>query len=267
MRNSSMSKSSRRTRRWFLGASFLALSSYALYTYARPLWVPLYRRAAGERSTQDVLRIYGEEAQARLQPFFKEAKAPYPPKSITLLAIKDEKKLELWSEDNGNHYFIRSYSIKAASGVTGPKLREGDRQVPEGIYQLEYLNPNSLYHLSMKINYPNEFDREQARRENRTQLGGDIFIHGNAVSIGCLAMGDPAIEELFTLVAQIGIKNVQVIIMPRDARKHDLQPLAENQPQWVKELYQTISEAVKPYQIYEDIAATAGTTPLMKKCH
>lgn len=261
-----MSKSSR-TRRWLLGATAVALSSYALYTYARPLWVPLYRKATGARSVQDVLHLYGDKAQARLLPFFDAAKAPYPPKAITLLAIKDEKRLELWSEDNGDRHFIRSYPIKAASGATGPKLREGDHQVPEGVYRLEYLNPNSLYHLSMKINYPNEFDREQALKENRTNLGGDIFIHGNAVSIGCLAMGDPAIEELFTLVAHIGINNVRVIITPSDARKHDLQPLAANQPFWVKNLYQTLADATQPYQIFADVATPEGGTPLMQKCH
>ncbi|MBC6905505.1 hypothetical protein DWB84_08560 [Saccharophagus sp. K07] len=262
-----MSKPSSHTRRWLLSAVALALSSYTVYTYARPLWVPLYRQATGARSVQDVQRIYGDKAQARLKPFFESAKAPYPPKSITLLAIKDEKKLELWSEDNGERYFIRSYPIKAASGITGPKLKQGDEQVPEGIYRLEYLNPNSLYHLSMKINYPNEFDREQARKENRSNLGGDIFIHGKAVSIGCLAIGDPAIEELFTLVAQIGIKNVKVIIAPSDARKHDLQPLATNQRPWVKTLYQTIADAVQQYQVFENIAAAEGSTPLMQKCH
>ena len=261
-----MSKSSR-TRRWLLGATALALSSYALYTYARPLWVPLYRKATGARSVEDVLHLYGAKAQARLQPFFDAAKAPYPPKAITLLAVKDEKRLELWSEDKGARYFIRSYPVKAASGVTGPKLREGDQQVPEGVYRLEYLNPNSLYHLSMKINYPNDFDREHAGIENRTDLGGDIFIHGHAVSVGCLAIGDPAIEELFTLVAQIGINNVRVIIAPSDARKHDLQPLAANQPPWVEKLYQTLTEAVQPYKVFEDMAAAEGSTPLMQKCH
>lgn len=261
-----MSTSSR-TRRWLLGATALALSSYALYTYARPLWVPLYRKATGARSVEDIRRLFGDKAQARLQPFFEAAKAPYPPKAITLLAIKDEKRLELWSEDDGARHFIRSYSIKAASGVTGPKLREGDQQVPEGVYRLEYLNPNSLYHLSMKINYPNDFDREHAGKENRTDLGGDIFIHGNAVSIGCLAIGDAAIEELFTLVAQIGINNVRVIIAPSDARKHDLQPLAVNQPPWVENLYQTLTEAVRPYTVFEDMAAAEGSTPLMQKCH
>lgn len=89
----------------------------------------------------------------------------------------------------------------AASGGPGPKLREGDLQVPEGVYRLTAFNPNSSYHLSLRVDYPNAEDRAAedravARSDRRTSLGGDIFIHGKAVSIGCLAIGDPGIEEL-----------------------------------------------------------------------
>ena len=69
------------------------------------------------------------------------------------------------------------YPILAASGVLGPKLREGDKQVPEGIYGAEALNPNSKFHLSIRLNYPNTFDRRMAQSDGRTQLGGDIMIH------------------------------------------------------------------------------------------
>lgn len=235
-------------RRLFLGAlSAFGLLGYAAYTYARPLWVPVYRQLNGRRSVGDVINRYGEAAEARLTPFFTEAKAPYPPSRITLLAIKDEKTLELWTEENNEKFFIRAYPIKAASGSGGPKLREDDRQVPEGIYTLEYLNPNSLYHLSMKINYPNDHDRSVAQNENRSQLGGDIFIHGKAVSIGCLAMGDAAIEELFTLVVKTGQKNVSVIIAPSDPRTNDLAPLAQGRPEWVSKLYTNISSAFSVY--------------------
>jgi len=251
----------------FAFISLFGLLTYGVYTYARPLWVPLYRQVQGERSVQDVVQLYGKAAQERLKPFFSEAKAPYPPSHITLLAIKDEKKLELWSDEPDERFFIRSYPIKAASGDTGPKLKEGDRQVPEGIYQLEYLNPNSLYHLSMKLDYPNAFDRAMAQREKRSQLGGDIFIHGNAVSIGCLAMGDRAIEELFTLVAQMGRKNVTVIIAPTDPRKVDLAPLAQHQPAWVAELYSRISQAFLRYEIFPKQSASNAASTFMQKCH
>jgi len=71
---------------------------------------------------------------------------------------------------------VADYRITAASGTAGPKLREGDRQVPEGIYRIVGLNPNSRYHLSMKLDYPNAFDRHQAARDGRARPGSDIFI-------------------------------------------------------------------------------------------
>ncbi len=67
---------------------------------------------------------------------------------------------------------------------TWPKFKEGDGQIPEGIYGIEYLNPNSKFHLSMKINYPNSFDKEMAKIDNRKNLGGDIMIHGSNKTIG-----------------------------------------------------------------------------------
>lgn len=263
-----MVKRSRLKRPWFVSAvAALGLLTYAVYTYARPLWVPVYRQLDGQRSVQDVMDRYGDAAEARLKPFFNEAKAPYPPSRVTLLAIKDEKKLELWTEEQGERFFIRAYKIRAASGVGGPKLREGDRQVPEGIYQLEYLNPNSLYHLSMKIDYPNTFDRAMAEQEKRTGLGGDIFIHGNAVSIGCLAIGDPAIEELFTLVVKGGPKNVKVIIAPSDPRKHSIAALADDQPKWVAGLYADISAGFSAYTLSPTASTANSADSFMQKCH
>jgi murein L,D-transpeptidase YafK len=97
-------------------------------------------------------------------------------------------------------------------------------QVPEGRYRVLWLNPMSSYHLSMRLDYPNAFDQAQARREGRTRLGGDIFIHGRAVSIGCLALGDEAIEELFVLASEVGVARLRVLIAPIDFRARDLRP-------------------------------------------
>lgn len=230
-----------------LGAILLLVFiSLLIYRHGRPLWVPLVQAAVGKRTTDEVLKSYGPAAEARLREYFNAAQQPYPPQRITLLVIKDEMRLELWAEaDTGQNasapVFIHAYPIQAASGELGPKLREGDRQVPEGIYQLEYLNPNSAYHLSMKLNYPNAFDRQHALAEGRDQPGSDIFIHGKAVSIGCLAMGDLAIEELFVLTSVIGKEQVNVAIAPRDPRRHDLSPLAMGQPAWVGQLYDQLN--------------------------
>jgi murein L,D-transpeptidase YafK len=108
----------------------------------------------------------------------------FPPENLVLIGWKEEKILEVWTEKEGINTKLWEYKVLAASGSAGPKLKEGDKQVPEGFYELEYLNPNSSFHLSMKINYPNEFDRQKASEENRSNPGSDIFIHGSKYSIG-----------------------------------------------------------------------------------
>lgn len=183
-----------------------------------------------------------------MQNHFKKAKVSYPPKKISLIGIKDKKILELWALDQKNSWqLIHAYPILAASGNLGPKLREGDLQVPEGIYKIIGLNPNSSYHLSMKINYPNEYDWGKAKLENRKQPGSNIFIHGRAISIGCLAIGDRAIEELFTLVKKIGIKNTKVILTPTDMRKQKAETARLQHIPWVDELYAKIENELKKY--------------------
>lgn len=204
---------------------------------------PLPPPPLGERTVDDILQIYGTYAANKLKPHFAKAKVSYPPKEVTFIALKQERKLELWARDNGDFQFIRNYDIQAASGVSGPKLRQGDKQVPEGIYRIEGLNPNSHYHLSMKINYPNEFDLFHARQEGRTNPGSDIFIHGQDKSIGCLAMGDEAIEELFVLTAQVGAENVKVVIAPHDPRRYALEANPQH-PEWTRELYSLISREI-----------------------
>jgi len=169
----------------------------------------------------------------------------YPPTALTLLALKQERQLEIYATDeDGKRTFITSYPILAASGGPGPKLQEGDRQVPEGIYPIEFLNPNSLYHLSLRIGYPNEFDRAEADKVGRTDLGGDIMIHGSAVSIGCLAMGDTAAEDIFIMAADCGIENTTVVIAPVDFRQHSDYRWPPNTPSWTTRLYREISAEI-----------------------
>ena len=201
-------------------------------------------KLSGQWTIEDILQGYSAYATQKLNPYFAKAKVSYPPREIIFIALKREKKLELWARNSGEFRFIRDYDIKAASGVAGPKLRQGDRQVPEGIYRIAGLNPNSHYHLSMKINYPNEFDLFHAAQEGRANPGSDIFIHGRAASIGCLAMGDEAIEELFVLTAHVGAENVKVVIAPHDPRAFPLDVNSEKLPKWTSELYSIISSEI-----------------------
>ncbi len=118
---------------------------------------------------------------------------------VFIRAFKEEKQLELFVRNRASGKFdlFRTYPIAAASGILGPKLKEGDGQVPEGFYHVPPagMNPASQYHLSFNIGYPNEFDRAHQR------TGSAIMVHGNDVSIGCLAMTDAKIEEIYTLCA------------------------------------------------------------------
>ncbi|MDY0351617.1 MAG: murein L,D-transpeptidase family protein [Desulfobulbaceae bacterium] len=105
-------------------------------------------------------------------------------------------KLEIWLADNGPYRLFKTYPICSYSGYLGPKLREGDWQSPEGFYSVtaERMNPRSSYHLSFNIGYPNEYDRGLGRD------GGNIMVHGDCASMGCFAMNDGRIEEIYTLV-------------------------------------------------------------------
>jgi hypothetical protein len=140
---------------------------------------------AGGKTVDERIAQFGDDVRNRVAPFFAAARVTYPPSRITLIVLKQERELQLYAAGADGHYgLIRSYPILAASGKLGPKLRKGDLQVPEGPYRIESLNPNSRFHLALRVNYPNAFDRAQAQTDGRTNLGGDIMIHGNAVSIG-----------------------------------------------------------------------------------
>jgi murein L,D-transpeptidase YafK len=188
---------------------------------------------------QDVLDLYGPAAEQRLVPYFYSAGVPYPPAVLAFLGFKAEHRLEVWARHQDAWVFIRAYAIEAASGTAGPKLRQGDYQVPEGLYTFEALNPNSRFHLSLKLDYPNAADRQQAALEGRDQLGGDIFLHGKDVSVGCLAMGDVAIEELFVLVARTGLERVIVLLAPYDFRQRAVER-DSSRPAWVEALYKDL---------------------------
>ena len=196
----------------------------------------------GSRTVDDVRNRYSPIIVPRLTRLFAQSGVTYPPERLGLFAIKEDGALELWAKQKGRWSYIKRYPVKKQSGELGPKLREGDKQVPEGIYQVVGLNPNSRFHLSMKLNYPNRFDLQHAQEEKRYKPGSNIFIHGRASSVGCLAMGDVAIEELFIAVEAVGIENVEVVIAPTDPRKGPL--IADSaHPNWTTNLYRNIEEA------------------------
>lgn len=128
--------------------------------------------------------------------------------------FKREAVLELWMRRQGGRFgLFRSYPICTFSGELGPKLREGDRQAPEGFYRIAraQLNPASRHHLAFNLGYPNAYDRQH----NRT--GSALMVHGGCSSIGCYAMGDAQIDEIYAIVEAAllgGQTEVDVAIFP-----------------------------------------------------
>ena len=201
------------------------------------------------KTVNDRVAEYGAVVRERLEPHFRAAGIPYPPEHLTLVAFKQERVLEVYAAGAADEFrFICSYPVLGGSGLLGPKLREGDRQVPEGLYRIRELNPNSLFHLSLWIDYPNEFDLARAAEEDRTDPGSEIMIHGGTESRGCQAVGDPASEDLFVLAALTGIENIIVILAPVDLREKPGPNLPNDSPVWSGELYHQIGNELLRYQ-------------------
>jgi len=227
-------------------ALVLLCATFPWNSYGVPLLQSSPLSPAGKRTVTGVIKQLGPVAEARMKQFFVRADIPYPPQRITFVVLKEEAELEVWTEKKGKWVHLHTYDV-LGSGGQGPKQRRGDRQVPEGIYRIVELNPSSRFHLSMKLDYPNSFDLQKARDDKRSNLGGDIYIHGKVKSCGCLAVGDRAIEELFVLVAKAGANNVKVIIAPHDMRKGSPALYSSSQPAWLPELYETIGQELTKY--------------------
>jgi len=218
----------------------------ALILLAIPFRGQIRELARGGKTVASRLNEYGPAARKRWAPFFHRAGIEYPPEKLVLVGLKLEEELQVYAASRkGRMRFIRAYPVLGASGELGPKLRQGDRQVPEGLYRIDWLNPNSAYHLALHVNYPNAFDRKMGRQEGRKQLGGDIMIHGSNGSIGCLAMGDEVAEDLFVLAADTGLDGIRVILSPLDFRTDAPRSALPDEPAWVKQLYTEIAAELK----------------------
>jgi len=136
--------------------------------------------------------------------------------NIFLRIFKKESLVEVWvkNTDDLSYKFLKSYRICRKSMALGPKRKESDKLLPEGFYSIESFVPESQYFLSMLINYPNEADKILG---SKFHPGGDIAIHGTCLSIGCFAIGDDNIKELYILALESknnGQKDIAVHIFP-----------------------------------------------------
>jgi len=207
--------------------------------FAALIWQP-----HAPHSTETRLAHIAAPARARLAPYFRRAGLAYPPDRLVLAVFKRERLLRLYAAPAGGHLrYVRDYRIVGSSGKPGPKLAEGDGQVPEGIYPVGYLNPNSAVYLSVQVGYPNDFDRLMADRDGRRDLGGDIMIHGpTRATRGCLALSRQAIEEVYVAVADAGTAGTSVIISPVDFATG---PPPAAGPEWTRALYAEIASALE----------------------
>ncbi len=173
-------------------------------------------------------------AAPALKALAKKAKLPHPIPRIYLRAHKLERELEVWGAEPGignSFVLVKTYPIAAMSGTLGPKRKEGDKQAPEGLYFVDRFNPQSSFHLSLGINYPNASDKILS---DPKKPGGDIFIHGRQVSIGCLAMTDPAIEEIYLMALdaiKAGQRRVRVEIFPFQMTSQKLREEEKKRPE------------------------------------
>jgi murein L,D-transpeptidase YafK len=146
---------------------------------------------------------------------------------IFLRIFKEEAQLEVWKQLNGVYKLFKTYDICSYSGELGPKLKEGDKQAPEGFYQVtaHQLNPKSVNHLAFNLGFPNAFDKSN----NRT--GSFLMVHGNCLSAGCYAMTDKGMEEIYLLVEHAllsGQNSVAVHIFPFHMTEANMAPHASN---------------------------------------
>lgn len=166
-------------------------------------------RAAEASGTKPVLPTSSNlmDVEERVLPSLKEqfaAKGLQLGNPVFVRVFKETRELELWVRASTDYQLFKTYPICSYSGALGPKLKEGDRQRPEGFYKVapSQMNPNSSFHLSFNLGFPNRYDRAWQR------TGSYLMVHGNCVSIGCYAMTNQGIEEIY-LAANEAFKHGQ----------------------------------------------------------
>jgi murein L,D-transpeptidase YafK len=178
-----------------------------------------------------------QRKQDTLMKQFKAKGLEWPAKYIYIRSFKYDSQLEVWvkNERDQPYKLFKTYKICALAGSLGPKRLQGDYQVPEGFYHINEFNPNSQYHLSLGINYPNMSDKMLS---DSSQPGGDIYIHGSCVTTGCIPITNQQIEELYILAAYAknqGQDFIPVHIVPIDFKN-------AKSEDYLKKYLQTFSE-------------------------
>ncbi len=157
-----------------------------------------------------VLDVYNRTEDSVKRQFEKQ-NLVWPPAEMYVRSFKYDRQLEIWVKGDSKEPFklFKTYKVCMQSGTMGPKRMEGDYQVPEGFYYINEFNPNSAYHLSLGLNYPNTSDRILS---DEVRPGGNIYIHGNCVSTGCIPLMDLPMEEVFIIASAVKDRAMQDFI-------------------------------------------------------
>lgn len=169
---------------------------------------------------------------------------------VFIRIFKKEKELELWVKNKSDvkYTFLKKIVICASSGELGPKRKEGDYQVPEGIYDIPSFNPNSSYFLALKVGYPNKSDQIL---KSGSRAGGDIMIHGNCVTIGCIPLEDDPVKDVYMLCVEAkNNKNPpRVEIYPCKFTPENIKMLREDFDESKNKFWDNISPAYTYFEI------------------
>jgi murein L,D-transpeptidase YafK len=135
-----------------------------------------------------------------LQKQFEAKGLQWPAKYIYIRSFKYDGQLEVWTKNERKEQYklFKTYKVCALAGTLGPKRMQGDYQVPEGFYYINEFNPNSNYYLSLGLNYPNQSDKILS---DVYKPGGEIYIHGSCVTVGCIPVTDQQIDEIYLIAA------------------------------------------------------------------
>jgi murein L,D-transpeptidase YafK len=208
-----------------------------------------------------------QELAPHLRPLSKDAMMLLGNKGMTTEApifiriFKEESELEVWkSREDGHFYHFKSYPICTWSGELGPKLAQGDKQAPEGFYRVTkgQMNPNSSFHLSFNLGFPNAYDRAHKR------TGSALMVHGKCKSAGCFAMTDALMEEIYALARDqfaAGHESFQVHAFP--FRMTDANMARFKGHQWYG-FWKTLKEG---YDFFETHRQVPPVTVCEKKYH
>jgi murein L,D-transpeptidase YafK len=192
------------------------------YFLLTSIFVSVLMSSVAQNSFVDYQKSFGKVSDVfkrkedTLKKQFAAKKLEWPAKHVYIRSFKYDSELEVWvkSKITDEFQLFKTYKICALAGTLGPKRIEGDYQVPEGFYYINEFKPNSTYHLSLGLNYPNAADRILA---DSISPGGDIYIHGSCVTQGCIPITNPQIEELYiltTLAKNNGQDFIPVHIFP-----------------------------------------------------